>query len=292
MQPDSQTELDSMVVPVYHGTRQSLAAAIKRDGLCPTPVADQIAAVAQAYGLPLKALNDHPLLKSKFSKLHADRAGTISTTGDEYNAGKWAGKAPEATDDALRAAFVMAHPDLNDDYAISDAADFWVLAQRVDDPPVVITLRAPLGALQSHGFSAGPTAASMLREELSRASSEDPATALSEALEPFVFLFRHQPEWRMPVESAELVTVSEPVPFRVSPSLLAFLSERSVVQLGPTQQCSAEWGPPGSEGHSGGDWWPFERVWGLLSPRRRAELEEFAGRSIQPEWGLRNRSAK
>jgi len=58
-QPDLVTELDSMVVPVYHGTRRSLGAAILRDGFCPAPVADQIAAVAQNYGVPLKAIHDH-----------------------------------------------------------------------------------------------------------------------------------------------------------------------------------------------------------------------------------------
>ncbi|HRD10793.1 MAG TPA: hypothetical protein PLI79_02920 [Mycobacterium sp.] len=279
-QPDLLKEFDSTVVPVYHGTRQSLGAAILRDGFCPTPVADQIAAVAQTYGVPLQAVHDHLTEKHRFSTLHSDRAHTISTTADEYKAGSWAERAPEATWDALRAVFVLTHPDLDDDWAMSDAAEFWVLAQRVDDPPVVVTVQAPMSALQIHGFSAGQTEPEVFRRQLSRSSSADPETALAEAFISFENVFRLIPGWRIPIEVAEVVAVSEPLPFRVYPSLLAYLSERSVTDLGSPQQCSAEWGPPGSDGHTGGDWWPFDRVWSLLSAQRRSELEEFADRSI------------
>ena len=58
-QPELVTELDSTVVTVYHGTRRSLGAAILRGGFCSAPVADQIAAAAQNYGVPLKAIHDH-----------------------------------------------------------------------------------------------------------------------------------------------------------------------------------------------------------------------------------------
>ncbi len=272
--------LDSMVVPVYHGTRQSLASAIVREGLRPTAVADQIAAVAQTYGVQLSAIQEHLVTTRRFSVLHADRAGTISTTADDYKAGSWAERAPEATWDALRAVFALTHPDLDDDYAISDAAEFWVIAQRIDDPPVVVTMQAPLGALQSHGFSAGRTASESLREMLSETQSSDPTTAFAGAFADFADLFRRTPEWRIPIDAVEVVAVSDPVPSRVSPSLLAYLSERSLADLGSPRQCAAAWGTPGGEGQPGGDWWPFDRVWGLLSSQRRAELEEFAGRSL------------
>ena len=272
--------LDSTVVPVFHGTRQSLGAAILRDGFCPTAIDDQVAMVAETYGVPLKAIHDHLVEKNRFSVLHSDRADTVSTTADEYKAGSWAERAPEATWDALRAVFVLTHPELDDDYALSDAAEFWVMAQRVDDPPVVVTVQAPMNVLQSHGFSAGETASDLLRWALSRPESPDPATALAEGLLTFRELFRDIPEWRFPVGSAEVVAVSEPVPFRVPPSLLAYLSGRSVVDLGSPRQCSAEWGPPGNETHTDVTWWPFDRVWDLLSPQRQAQLEEFAGRAI------------
>lgn len=283
-QPDLMKELDSTVVPLYHGTRQSRAAAILRDGFRPTPVADQIAAVARTYGTPLKAIYDHPMMEGQFSTLHPDRAGTLSTTADEYTAGRWAQHAPEATSDALRAVFALTHPDI--DYAASAAAVFWVLAQRVDDPPVVIKVGAPISALQRHGFSAGETASEILRQQLSGSRSGNPETALVDALTSFGFHFRTAAEWRIPIETGEVVAVSDPVPFRIYPWVLAYLCDRSVEDLGSTQQIIAEWGPPGSEGHSGdGDWWPFDRVWSLLTPNRRSQLEDFAGRSIEP--GLR-----
>lgn len=96
----------------------------------------------------------------------------------------------------------------------------------------------------------------------------------------FGFLFGVTPEWRIPTAEAKPVSVSEPVAFRVSQAQLAYLSEQSVVELGPPHVRNRVWGPPRNNGEPGSDWWPFDQVWPLLTPRRRAQLEDFAGRSI------------
>ncbi|CAJ1505584.1 hypothetical protein [[Mycobacterium] burgundiense] len=274
--------LGDIKVTVYHGTRQSLATAILRDGFRPTPVPDQTAAIAALWDIPLADVQEHLATKPNFSTADPDRIRTVSTTASAYRAGSWAERAPEATWDALRAVYLLTHPEDEDRYANSDAADFWVTAQRMDDPPVLVEVRSRLGALQSHGFSAGATAIETIWRKFSeRPTMQDPVDALAEAVTGFFdFLFKKTSEWRIGIDDAEFVAVSDPVPFRVSPSLLAYLCGRSVVDLGPPQQCSAEWGPSSSDGQSGGQWWPFNQVWSRLTPHRRAQLEEFAGRSI------------
>lgn len=284
--PPQFARLGEFPVTVYHGTRRSLADAILRDGFQPTPVGDQTAAIAQEYGVSLGDVQQHLATKPNFSAADPDRAHTVSTTGDPYKAGSWAERAPEATWDALRAVYLLTHPDDEDRYGNSEAAAFWVMAQRVDDPPAVVSARTPLSALQGYGHSAGETALDELWWSVSQTPGIGDPEQFTNAVMGFFDsgLFKES-EWRIPIEAAEVVGVSPPVPFRVYPSLLAYLSQRSVIDLGPPRQCSAEWGPPGNEGHPGSAWWPFDRVWNLLSPQRRAALEDFAGRSIKVGQG-------
>ncbi len=86
-------------LPVYHGTRQSSAAALLRDGFQPTPIEDQIATVANAHSVPLDAVQAHLQRMRKFTHLDG-RVGTVSTTADVDRAGSWANRAPEATHEA------------------------------------------------------------------------------------------------------------------------------------------------------------------------------------------------
>lgn len=280
--PPSFARLGELPVTVYHGTRRSLAEEILCDGFQPTPVADQTAAIAQEYGVLLSDVQQHLASKPNFSAADPDRAHTISTTGDLYKAGSWAERAPEATWDALRAVYLLTHPDDEDRYGNSEAAGFWVMAQRIEDPPAVVSVRSPLGALQGYGHSAGETALDELWWSVSETPGISDPEQFTKAVTDFFDsgLFKES-EWRISIKAAEVVAMSQPVPFRVYPSLLAYLSERSVIDLGPPRQCSAEWGPPGNAGHPGSDWWPFDRIWNLLSPQRRAALEDFAGRSIK-----------
>jgi hypothetical protein len=159
------------------------------------------------------------------------RSGTVSTTADSYRAGSWANSAPEATREAMKAVYVLTHPERGDDYASGDEAEFWAMAQRLADQPVVIEARSHMGALQAWGFSAGLTAPETFRMALERGSTHtDPVDRLTAVLMDFRDLFRRTPEWRMRVDDVQFVAV-EPVPTRVSDSLLAFLSDQSVVEL-------------------------------------------------------------
>lgn len=282
-QSDALAALATLEVTVYHGTRRSLAAAILREGLRPTPVPQQVAATAQEHGVPLHAIQDHLSNNNRFSTLDSDREETVSTTADADRAARWAQRAPEARWDALRAAFVHKHPDLGDTNTLNEAADFWVMAQHIDDPPVVIELRSTLGSLTSHGLSTGKTALETIRQAFTqRTDAQDPVQALQEAVQRFFgFLFVEAPEWRIPIADATVVSVSDPLPFRVTQAQLAYLSVQSVVELGPPHVRNSAWGPPGNGDRPGGEWWPFDRVWPLLTPQRRHQLETFAGRCIR-----------
>ena len=54
-----------------------------------------------------------------------------------------------------RSAYDLLNPELADEWNQSGPGRFWVLAQQLVDPPVVIGVAAPLAALQSWSFSAG-----------------------------------------------------------------------------------------------------------------------------------------
>ncbi len=252
---------------VYHGTRQSLAAAILRYGFRPAPVDEQVAQVAEVYGVPLSELQAYMWRTNRFTTLDC-RTGTVSTTADSYRASGWANRAPEATGEVLRSVYVLTHPESGDGHGVSDEADFWVMAQQLGDPPVVIEARAPMAALQSWDFSPGPTAPQMLRDMLDGGST----------FEDFLNLYRLISEWRIRVEDIEFIDVNL-VPTRVFLGQLAYLSECSVVEL--HDQVRADmWGEAGDQGDSDTPWWPFDQVWGRLTPQRRAQLEEIAGRSL------------
>ena len=73
----------------------------------------------------------------------------MSLTADPDQAGGWANRAPEVTWEALCSVYRLRHPDLGDDWNQSDEGHFWVLAQQMPDPPVIIAATAPLTALRA-----------------------------------------------------------------------------------------------------------------------------------------------
>lgn len=268
-------------VTLYHGTRRSLATEILRDGFRPTPVDDQTAAVAATYRIRPAQLRDQLSLNPNFSTSDPERGATVSTTADPYRAARWAERAPEAARDALRAVYLLMHPEDDDRQGNSWAADFWLMAQRVDDPPVTVEVRTRLGAIQCWGHTPGATALKIIERNLSaRRSIDDIAEALTETVMGF---YSHElnsvSEWRVAVENADAVGASGPLPFRVSFGLLGYLSELPLDQLGRQVQAGA-WGPSGREGRPDDDWWPLDRVWSELSSQRRAQFEEFVGRTV------------
>lgn len=252
---------------VYHGTRQSSAAGTLREGFHPIPVADQIAAVADTYEVPLVAVEEHLQLKSRFTH-HDARGGTLSTTGDIDQAGSWANRAPEATYEALWSVYAHCHPELGDDYFQADEGHFWVMAQQMADPPVVVEARAPLGALRAWQFDAGKTAIEILSIMLMNGRT----------VEDFRRRFARTPEWRVAVDQ---VTMISPVPAhtRVSRLILEYMSAEDPDTFGE-QLSRGRWADPDGYGRDGMPWWSFDTVWSWLTPQRRAQLEQVAGRQL------------
>lgn len=137
----------AMQLPVFHGTRRSSAEAIMRNGFQATSVADQISAVALRYDVSLSELRSHLQRMKRFADLD-DRLGTVSLTADPERAGRWANRAPEATWEALWSVFALRHQELRDSYYQSGEGHYWVKAQMMFDPPVILTATAPIATLR------------------------------------------------------------------------------------------------------------------------------------------------
>lgn len=135
-------------VPIFHGTRESLAQQIIRDGFAPLPIAKQIETIASKHDMPLQMLLDDLHEHQRFAVVDP-RPDTVFVTADEVKAGSWADRAPEATWEALWAVYRIQHPELGAYWNNSQEGHLWVRAQRLSDPPAVLESSVPLGALRN-----------------------------------------------------------------------------------------------------------------------------------------------
>ncbi|MCV7127385.1 MULTISPECIES: hypothetical protein [Mycolicibacterium] len=255
-------------VPIFHGTRASLAEPILCGGFAPLPVTKQIEDVAAQYDVSMDDLMEDLKAYNRFAVVDA-RPNTAFVTGDAVKAGSWADRAPEATWEALWAVYRIQNPEIGWDWNMSDEGHLWVLAQRVDDPPAVLEARAPLVALRNRNN--GRTAADGIREAIESGSTD----ALSTELE----LFRASPEWL--VAPCDLTPISyQTVPMRVDHDLMLFMSGESKETFVERLRAGC-WGEPGaSSGPGDRPWHPFEEVWARLSSERQTALEEIVGTPI------------
>jgi hypothetical protein len=238
-----------------------MAERILRDGFAPLPVSTQIEAVAAEYDVPVDDLMQNLKAYNRFAVVDP-RPDTIFVTADEVKAGSWADRAPEATWEALWAFYRICNPEVGWDWNMSDEGHLWVLAQRLDDPPVVLEASAPLGVLRNR--NTGRTAADGFREAIESGSPE--------SLQTQHWLFRVSPEWL--VDPGDITPRSyQVVPARVDHDLMLFMSGESKETF--VEQLRADfWGEPGaSSGQSDRPWHPFEEVWARLSDERQVELE-------------------
>jgi hypothetical protein len=256
-------------VPVYHGTRMSLAERILCSGFAPLAVTTQIENIAAEYDVSMDDLVEDLKAYNRFAVVDL-RPDTIFVTGDAANAGSWADRAPEATWDALWAVYRIQNPEVGWDWNMSNEGHLWVLAQRLDDPPAVLAASAPLGALRNR--NSGHTAADGFRDAIESGSAD---AFLTES-----WLFRASPEWL--VDPCDLTpTGCQPVSMRVDHSLLTFMSGESTETF-VEQLRAGFWGEPGvgSDPDDAPPWYPFEQVWARLSSARQAALEEIIGTPI------------
>jgi hypothetical protein len=259
------TDVDpsAAVLPVFHGTRQSLADRILEQGFRPLSVVAQIAAVAERYNLPVETLTAHLAANHRFTLLD-DRLGTVSMTADPDRAGDWAVRAPEATWDALRSAYDLLNPELGDGSNQTGKGRFWVLAQQLTDPPVIVVAAAPVTALRSWGFSAGKTAVELLQ------------TLGSDG---FLKFFLNKSEWRAAADHVTALKVHE-TPTRLDRYDITFMADVDSATFNE-QVVQGVWGDPGLDDPDEMPWWSFTEVWSRLTSARRAELEAIAGHPLQ-----------
>ena len=172
--------------------------------------------------------------------------------------GSWANRAPEATRDALGSVYRLLHSDLGDDWYQSDEGDFWVLAQQMTGPPVIIAVTAPITALRAWPHE--HTAADLL-EGLIRAGQSD----------QFPELFLMDPEWRAEPSQLKLAETFQEVPTRLDRHLAMFMSGEDPATFNDSVR-EGHWGEPGGYDRAGMPWWSFGEIWRRLTPMRRAEL--------------------
>jgi hypothetical protein len=261
------SDVSAAVLPVCHGTRRSSAEAILLHGFKPTSVAEQVAAVAREYELPLERLRSHLQRMGRFAHLD-ERSGTVSLTASPDRAGSWANRAPEATWEALWSVYALLHPELSDEYYQSDEGHFWVMAQQIADPPAVVVGAAPLAALTSWSFSRGKTAPEILERTVSQGGSA----------EDFVKIYMRIPEWRADAEHVIFGRI-QPTPMRLERHVVAFMADEDPEVFHERLRTGA-WGQPEGEDQVGMPFWSFEEVWRRLPPHRRAQLEDIAGRDL------------
>jgi hypothetical protein len=261
--PGADVDLSAAALPVFHGTRRSSADSILRQGFRPVPVGAQIAAVAERYNVAVETLSAHLKAHHRFAHLD-DRPGTVSLTADPDQAGSWANRAPEATWDALRSAYDLLNPELGDEWNQSGEGRFWVLAQKLTDPPVIVAFAAPITALRSWSFSAGISAVDLL---------------MAEGADGFARQYVEIPEWRAEADLVTILAVHE-VPTRLDRYDVAFMSDVESAKFGE-QVREGVWGDPGGYGRDGTPWWSFTEVWGRLVNERRTELEAIAGHPLR-----------
>lgn len=253
---------------MFHGTRASAARAIQDGGFDPTPVADTINEVAETYGLPVEDLRADLERNGRFA-VSTPRTSGVYITGDRDRAARYADRGPEARWESLWAVFRLRHG-LGYDWNASDAGHLWVLAQHVDDSPVVISSTVRLGALSSGG---GATAADGIMRAVS--AGTDFEFALQRVLRVAEWLTR-----------PEDVVVGEvaPAPLRVDHYLMVFMAGVTIPEF-EEQLRSDFWGEPGGQHPVLGDWFPFDQVWKRLSVSRQAYLEDMVGKRLTPPSG-------
>lgn len=258
------SQLRAVKISVFHGTRRSFAEEISKVGFAPISVADQLQAVAVDHDVALEDLLSDLETYGRFAILDP-RPNSIYFVGDRDRAGSWADRAPEATWEALWAVYRIRHPQLGDDWWQSDEGHWWVLAQRLADPPVVVEANATLGALRYRRSES--TAADLFRDRNAAGDSVD------DTLERFMAT----PEWMADPQSVTYVGYQH-LPTRVDPSLMRFMTgeddDAFYVQLE-----AGRWGAPAGS-HHGTIWYSFEDLCGRLSAARQSELEQIVGMKI------------
>lgn len=257
-------QVAQLEVPIFHGTRISMAERIMRDGFAPPPVSELIEAVGDSHDVTVDALMADLEAYKRFAVVDP-RTDTVFTTGNPVKAGSWADRAPEATWEALWAVYRIRHPEVGWDWNMSDEGHLWVLAQRLADPPAVLEATAPLGAIRRR--NGRPAAEGFL----AAVESGDP-----EAVAQAHHMFGRTPEWL--VDPADITAGGyTPVSARVDNDLLLFLSGESEETF-REQLRTGRWGEWGASAHPGDrPWHPFDEVWARLSGDRQAELEELVG---------------
>lgn len=259
-------------LPVYHGTRRSLAERIVAEGFGHLPVEQQLNDVACRYGIDAATVIEHLADNSRFAATD-ERSGTVSFTLNPAKAAGWANRAPEATWEALWTIYRLGHPELGHDWNQSDEGHLWVIAQQLHDPPVVMTVAAAMSELRA-AHMGGTTASDWLAELVQQGRTAEEITEL----------FALPPEWRAPASGQLSVLKVEEVAVTVDGSLARFMSGQTAEAFG-AQVTDGRWGPTPTRDEWGESWFSFEQIWGRLPKDRQRDLSELVALPIESILG-------
>lgn len=242
--PMSSTDPDRVLL--YHGTRQSYAQAIRCAGFHPLPVHTQIVEVAHSIGIDVGVLQSHLNDSASWGRIDP-RKDSVCLTASVREAEDYAGRAPEATWEALKAVHELtAGRDVR-----PGESDFWAFAQRSADSPVVVTV----SVLAEHAKSRNGT-------------PYDEVAALGDDI-------LEQAEFRCAPSEVSCVHVQR-VPLRLDAVVAMFMSDQSRPEF-LNAHARGEWGEFGGRTRGMTPWFWFGDFWPRLPAERRAELITLAG---------------
>ena len=139
---------------VFHGTTAGRAARIQAHGFEAPSIDKDLRRLADLHGVDFAALRGLVESESPVGYGHnQDRRGSGYFAASKETAASYASRGPEYLYHGLSFIYRLLHPDLEEEGERAwwhiDRLNWWVLRQRFDDPPVVMTVSFPEGTIPS-----------------------------------------------------------------------------------------------------------------------------------------------
>lgn len=241
-------DAEDYLVVLFHGTTESRAESIQRQGWKPVSISDEIDRVAKITKHDPRNIEAHLKENKRWVELDRQRDGrTISFTTGLNHAMSYSSRAPEVEWEALWSAYRLGHPEIGECWNHSDEGHWWVLKHQLADRPVIVTVTVPLSEILQIDPNVDPS-----YFDLGEQFSEEDGVEIG--LEP--------------TSSIEIVKTSL-IDRRVDRALLSFLAGVSQEDIAS----QIEDGPRGdSFVYAMERFWNWEDVYRQLSETRRTEL--------------------
>ena len=131
-----------MNATLYHGTTESRALEIQRAGFRSVSILDELKNLADEYDVDTDLLLSN-LQKDQRFVVAPNRGDTAFFSGLFDYAASYASRGPEVLWEGLVYIYRIRHPEIGVDWNQSDELHWWVLRERLGDPPVVVEVTIP-----------------------------------------------------------------------------------------------------------------------------------------------------